>query len=71
MVTVKTTVKGEDIETKVLTCRNKKKINYDVLTKDISNIIVKGEDLDELIKRFEDSLGYISLTNMLQKRPRG
>ena len=58
-VTARTSVKREDIETKVLKYRNKKKINYDLLTEDISNIIVEGEDLDELIKRFEDSLRSI------------
>ena len=59
MVMARTSVKREDIETKVLTCRNKKKINYDLLTEDISNITMEGEDLDELIKRFEDSLRSI------------
>ena len=70
MVTARTSVKREDIETKVLTYRNKKKINYNLITKDISNIIMEGEDLYELIKRFEDSLGSI-LENMLQKKPKG
>ena len=59
MVTARTSVKREDIETKVLTYRNKKKIIDDLLTEDMSNIIMEGEDLDELIKRFEDSLGSI------------
>ena len=57
MVTARTSVKREDIESKVLTYRNKKKINNDLVTEDISNIIMEGEDLDELIKTSEDSFG--------------
>ena len=51
-------MKREDIETKVLTYRNKKK-KYDLLTEDISNISMEGEDLNDLIKRFDDSLKSI------------
>ena len=54
MVIATTSLKSEDIETKVLTNRNRK-MNYDLLTEDNSNIIMEGEDLDELIKRFENS----------------
>ena len=45
-VTARTSIKREDIEAKVLTYRNKKKINYDLLNEDISNIIMEGEDQD-------------------------
>ena len=69
MVTARTSVKKEDI--KVLTYNSKKKINYDLLTEDVSNIIVEEEDLDELIKRFGDSLRSILDKHAPEKRPRG
>ena len=59
MVTARTSVKREDIGTKVLPYRNKKKIYYNLLTEDISNITAEDEDLDKLIKRFEDCLRSI------------
>ena len=59
MVTEKHQSKKKILKLKSSHTETRRKIDYHLLTEDISNIIMEGEDLDELIKRSDDSLRSI------------